>query len=147
MNNQTEKFWNEYCDKHGVDASEAVDVFSFGTAADELADLVKQGKKTATCSVYVEYEWEGEALPEKGDLSIVVDAAENPAAVIQVTDVTTMPMNEVPEVFALAEGEGDYQDWWNAHETFFTELLESYGSTFRKDMLVVCERFNVVYGG
>ncbi|WP_026702904.1 ASCH domain-containing protein [Salibacterium aidingense] len=145
MNQQTEKFWNDYCEKHEVEPGQAVDVFSFGESADELADLVKQGKKTATCSVYAEYEWEREPLPKKGDLRIVLDAQGDPAAVIRITEVAITPMKEVPEAFALAEGEGDYNTWWNAHETFFRQLLESHGSGFSENMLVVCERFEMVH--
>ena len=39
-----------------------------------------------------------------------------PVAIIQVTEVFVSPMNEVPVAFALAEGEGDYAYWWNAHD-------------------------------
>ena len=54
-------------------------------------------------------------------------------------------MNEVTEEFALAEGEGDYQFWWDAHRKFFTELLKEYDIAFTPNMLVVCERFKKVY--
>ena len=54
-------------------------------------------------------------------------------------------MNEVTEDFALAEGEGDYHFWWDAHEQFFTKLLKDYHKEFSPNMLVVCERFKKVY--
>ena len=54
-------------------------------------------------------------------------------------------MNEVAEDYALAEGGGDYQFWWEAHEKFFSELLKEYDKEFSPEMLVVCERFEKVY--
>lgn len=57
-----------------------------------------------------------------------------------------MPMNEVPEEFAIAEGEGDrtYQYWKDAHVKFFTDELRQMGMNFKEDMLLVCERFELV---
>lgn len=57
-----------------------------------------------------------------------------------------MPMNEVPEEFAIAEGEGDrtYEYWYEGHKKFFTDELKKIGHEFSDDMLLVCERFEVV---
>jgi uncharacterized protein YhfF len=56
-------------------------VFSFGDSkklADELVALVRQGIKTATCSALMGYEKDETPLPQKGDLSIVLDGSGNP---------------------------------------------------------------------
>lgn len=53
------------------------------------------------------YEIEQERLPQKGDSSILLNSREEPAAIIQTTEVQIMPMNKVPAEFAEAEGEGD----------------------------------------
>lgn len=55
-------------------------------------------------------------------------------------------MNEVPIAFAIAEGEGDlsYDYWWNAHQAFFTKELAAYEQSFSEEMLLVCERFELV---
>lgn len=71
----------------------------------------------------------------------MLDENNQPVAVIQVQSVDVLPMNEVSEEFALAEGEGDYNFWWRAHEEFFTNELKPYGKTFSPDLMVVCERF------
>jgi uncharacterized protein YhfF len=57
-----------------------------------------------------------------------------------------MPMNEVPEEFAISEGEGDrtYQYWWDVHVEFFTEELPKIGEEYSEEMLLVCERFELV---
>ncbi|WP_010097960.1 ASCH domain-containing protein [Ornithinibacillus scapharcae] len=145
MNTRVEQFWKDFCDANQMEGVEYKEAFQFGVSADWLASLVVEGKKTATTSGYVFYELEKEALPQAGEYCIVLDGQDNPVAVIQTESVEVVPMNEVSEEFALAEGEGDYQYWWEAHEKFFTELLAEYDRPFSPDMLVVCERFVKVY--
>ena len=145
MSDKVEQFWHAFCqasDRAGINYKEA---FQFGFAPDWLADLVVEGKKTATTSGFVFYELENEALPALGEYQIVLDAQEEPVAVIQTESVDIVPMNQVSEEFALAEGEGDYQFWWDTHEKIFTEELKDYDLEFSPEMLVVCERFKNVY--
>ena len=139
------QFWHDFCVTTQQEGAQYKEAFQFGVAADWLADLVVEGKKTATTSGYVFYELEKEALPQVGEYSIVLNSADKPVAVIQIQSVEVMPMNEVSEEFALAEGEGDYRYWWDAHEKFFSNLLREYGKEFSPNMLVVCERFKKVY--
>jgi uncharacterized protein YhfF len=139
------QFWDDFCVLNQQEEAEYKDAFQFGASADWLADLVVEGKKTATTSGHIFYELEKEALPQAGEYYIVLNGAEEPVAVIQIQSVEVVPMNEVTEEFALAEGEGDYRFWWDAHETFFSELLKAYGKEFSPNMLVVCERFKKVY--
>ena len=139
------QFWNDFCVVTQQEGAQYKDSFQFGASADWLADLVVEGKKTATTSGYVFYELEKEAIPQAGEYYIVLNGVEKPVAVIQIQSVEVMPMNEVTEDFALAEGEGDYRFWWDAHEKFFSELLKEYDKEFSPDMLVVCERFKKVY--
>ena len=141
------KFWNDYWITQGQNPSKNVEAFQFGVEADRLADLVVEGQKTATCSAHILYELEDEALPQAGQYNIVLNSKDLPVAIIQLTGVSIIPMNEVPRDFALAEGEGDYKHWWNEHEQFFKKELEAYGLTYSEDMLLVCERFKVVHSG
>ena len=145
MNEQTINFWNEYCIVNGQAPSNRIDAFQFGSDADRLAALVVAGKKTATCSAHVLYELEGETMPQTGQYSVVLNSKELPVAIIQVTSVALIPMNKVPEEFALAEGEGDYTYWWNAHEQFFAEELAAHGLNYSENLVLVCERFKVVH--
>ena len=143
--NKVQQFWNEFCVTNHKEGNEYKDAFQFGASADWLADLVVEGKKTATTSGFVFYELEKEDIPQAGEYYIVLSGQEEPVAVIQIQSVEVVPMNEVTEEFALAEGEGDYRFWWEAHEKFFTELLKEYDIEFSPNMLVVCERFKKVY--
>lgn len=145
MNEKTGGFWNEYWMRQSKEPPEEYDAFQFGADADRLAQLVAVGKKTATCSAAVLYELEGEAMPKVGQYSIVLNSNDLPVAIIQVTSVALIPMNKVPEEFALAEGEGDYRYWWEAHKDFFTQELAVHELSYSEDLLLVCERFKVVH--
>ncbi|RHW33998.1 ASCH domain-containing protein [Lysinibacillus yapensis] len=143
--NKVQQFWIDFCAENHKEGIKFKDAFQFGVSADWLADLVVEGKKTATTSGFVFYELEKEAIPQAGEYYIVLDGQEEPVAVIQIHSVEVVPMNEVTEEYALAEGEGDYRFWWDAHEKFFTDLLKEYNMEFSPNMLVVCERFEKVY--
>ncbi|WP_217587590.1 ASCH domain-containing protein [Lentibacillus saliphilus] len=144
MNDAAQSYWKTFWKSEQPPTH--VEAWQFGDDADYLAQLVIDGIKTATCSAHVLYEIEGEALPAVGDYSIILNSVDEPVAIIETTDVTVMPMNEVSEAFAAAEGEGDrtHTYWWTTHERFFTEELEKIGRTFSEDMLLVCERFRLV---
>jgi uncharacterized protein YhfF len=144
MNQAAKTYWDEYWKEQEKPAS--VSAWQFGVDADRLAKLVIDGIKTATCSGLVFYELENEPLPAVGDYSIVLNSQDMPVAIIKTISVEIIPMNEVPEEFAVAEGEGDrtYQYWKDAHIKFFTEELSKVGLAFSEDMLLVCERFELI---
>jgi uncharacterized protein YhfF len=123
--------------------------WSFGANAehaDELLRLVLDGTKTATASALWDYEADGEALPETGSLSIILDGVGHPHALIETTDVTVTPFDEVDDEHAWLEGEGDRSltHWRDVHERFFTEHA-GHDRGFAADMPIVLERFRVVY--
>ena len=123
--------------------------WSFGGTpeqADALLALVLDGTKTATAGARWDYEAEGEDLPEPGDLSIVLDGAGHPRALIAVTDVAVVPFDEVDAEHAALEGEGDLSlsHWREVHREFFTRFA-FHDKGFRDDMPVVCGRFRVLF--
>ena len=123
--------------------------WSFGATpehADGLLRLVLEGTKTATATALWDFEAEGEELPQAGTLSIILDGAGHPHALIETTDVRVVPFDEVDEEHARLEGEGDLslEHWRDVHERFFTEHAE-HDRGFSPDMPVVLERFRVVY--
>jgi uncharacterized protein YhfF len=123
--------------------------WSFGDSpeqSDALLALVLDGTKTATAGALWDYEHEGEALPEVGTLSILLDGAGHPRALIEVTDVDVVPFDEVDEDHARREGEGDRSlaHWRDEHRRFFTSVA-THDRGFAEDMPVVLERFRVVY--
>lgn len=123
------------------------DAWSFGDACDELAALVRDGIKTATCSAWGLYEAEGEDLPKEGEYNIILDSDENAVCITKTTNVYVVPFSEVTAEHAFKEGEGDrsLMYWRKVHQTFFTEELKEIDQDFDPSMKVVCEEFEVVY--
>jgi uncharacterized protein YhfF len=56
--------------------------------ADELGELIACGIKTATCSALWEWEAEGNPIPQKGQLTVVVDGEGHPLCIVETTEVT-----------------------------------------------------------
>ncbi|MFB1083010.1 ASCH domain-containing protein [Jeotgalibacillus sp. JSM ZJ347] len=146
MNEASQKYWTEFWNTQGKEQPASVTAWQFGAVPDQLAQLVIDGVKTATCSGLVFYELENEPLPAVDDYSIILSSKDEPLAIIRTSQVEQMPMNEVPEEFAIAEGEGDrtYRYWKEAHERFFKKELNEIGLEFTEDMMLVCERFELV---
>lgn len=113
--------------------------------ADALLALVLGGKKTATASAFEDYS-ESDPVPVVGSLSIVLDGAGHPRALLRTTEVSVVAFDEVSEAHAHAEGEGDRSlaQWRHDHERFFTDV-DPFGRGFRHDMPVVLEGFVVHY--
>ncbi|MDQ1912612.1 ASCH domain-containing protein [Paenibacillus sp. GD4] len=146
MNVASKRYWDKYWISQGHEKPKSVSAWKFGANPDHLAHLVIDGVKSATCSGLIFYEIENEPLPSTEDYSIILNSNDEPVAIIKTVDVRVIPMNEVPEEFAVAEGEGDrtYQYWNENHEKFFIEELSKLGLTFSQDMMLVCERFELV---
>ena len=121
------------------------EAWSFGD--DELTELVKGGKKTATASAYDCYLAEDEDLPEIGETSVLLDNDDEAVCIIRTTKVTIVPFNEVSEEHAKKEGEGDcsLKYWRTVHKKFFQEELADIGKEFDEEMPVVCEEFEVIF--
>ena len=86
------------------------EVFSFGNTdimADELVQLVKAEKKTATSSVFCFYEMEGAALPQGGKLSILCNSKNEAECIMLTTKVYTTSFNLISKKHAYKEGEGN----------------------------------------
>ena len=115
--------------------------FAFGDSpelADALLALVLSGKKTATCGPLRDIE-AGEPMPVVGRRDVVRDGRDKPACVIETIEVTQVRFDDVGEDFAVAEGEGPYDEWRQGHIDFFTR-----NGGWTGDMMLVCERFKLV---
>ena len=140
-----QEMWEAYSQREHTE--EDYDAWAFGVDADELARLVYEGIKTATASAYPLYELEGEALPEAGQYSVILDSQENAVCVIRTERVFLVPFRDVDARQAWKEGEGDrsLSYWRKVHEPFFRSCLVDAGLLFSEDMNVVCEEFIRVY--
>ncbi|MGO1852046.1 MAG: ASCH domain-containing protein [Microbacterium sp.] len=142
-------FWDAARAAHPELPPSVPEAWAFGATpehADGLLALVLAGTKTATASSFWDYDATGDALPEVGDLSIILDSAGAPRAVIETTATATVPFDEVAAEHAHAEGEGDrtLAHWREVHELFWREHSEN-PRGFELDMPVLCEQFRLIY--
>lgn len=115
--------------------------------ADDLVELARIGIKRATASLFLLYDFEGDRVPEAGDISILTDWDGNARCVIKNVRVSILPFKDITEEHARIEGEGDktLEYWRRAHRGIFEADAESTGEVFNEDMLVVFEEFEVVF--
>ena len=127
--------------------SGSYEAWAFGDAQDKLAELVKQGIKTATCSAYDLYQIENEPLPQAGSYSIILNSGDEAVCIIKTLKVYVTEYNKVSEEHAFKEGEGDrsLEYWRKVHEEFLTDELSSVNVKFNENIKVVFEEFEVVY--
>ncbi len=109
--------------------------------------LIHAGEKTAGCSMKYWYEKGGEPMPKVGHLQVVTDWYGNPTSIIEIVSVLECKFSEVTEDFAKEEGEGDKSlQWWrNAHWKFFSEECKELAIEPSESMLLILEKFKVVY--
>lgn len=150
MNKQAQTYWDEFWQGKTTPTNVTAEQWGWeGTVmADELADLIIKGIKTASCSSYDECLYYNEdPLSKIGSYTIVLNSKDEPVGIIKYTDMTIMPMNEVTEEIARAEGEGDlsYDYWYEGHKKFFKELMPEIGKEFYEEMPLAVERFELVH--
>lgn len=124
--------------------------FAFpGPLRDALVTAILDGRKTTTSSLLVEYENDGEPLPQAGDREAVVDSAGHRVAVIETTGVRVLRVGDVDLAHALGEGEGyaSVAEWRTGHERFWhsPEVRAELGADFaiRDDTLMVAQAFRL----
>lgn len=144
--NKIKNFWEDFCNKNRLPLDTPYDAWSFGMdskTANELADLVDKGIKTATTSAYG---LDDEELSKVGEYNIILDGNENPICVTQTKVVYIMPYNLITPEHAWHEGEGDrsYNYWRKVHDKFFEEEFKLYGKKFYEQAPMVCEVFEKI---
>lgn len=149
MTETVENYWQRIRAEFPELPEAAPEAWAFGATpehADSLLELVLSGIKTGTASSVWDYEATGERMPQVGDLSVILDGAGAPRAVIRTTSVEIVPFLEVSAEHAHAEGEGDrtLAAWRSIHERFWREYADD-PRGWAADMPVLCERFALVH--
>ena len=113
--------------------------------ADELAKATISGQKTGTASLL--WDMESTGIPKPGDLSLVTFANDEPACVIETTEINIVPFNEVNPEFAATEGEIDpsLEHWRKCHWREFVDQCYKLNRIPSETMPVISERIKVVY--
>ena len=137
------EFWRDFVAATGIDGPHSAWGFASGPLMTELGLLVRDGPKRATAGLLAAYERDGEALPQPGDLSVILDEHGRPLCVIRTTGVELRRFGDVDEEFAWTEGEGDRSlaYWRDAHIRFFA----SEGDPVDEESELVLERFDLLW--
>lgn len=140
------EMWIAY-KKINPEIGDEIDAWAFGVSADDLANLVVRGEKTATASAYELYKLENEPLPQAGSFDVILDSQDRAVCIIEITKVSVLPFNQVSADHAFKEGEGDKSlaYWQRVHQEFFTKCLAEAGLEFSSGTGVVLEEFRKVY--
>lgn len=144
------KMWEKYLDTSGKNKAIAYESWHFSNNeedANELAELTRTRVKRATASLHKVYSFENEPIPKVGEFSVVTNWQDEAICIIQVEKVEILPFRTITEEHEKIEGEGDMslEYWRKAHIKFFNEEANKMGIQFTEDLLVVFERFKVVY--
>lgn len=117
--------------------------FKFGDSAElsaRLIQLVRQGKKRATCGALRDFEDEPDSMPVVGRTDICAHWDGTPALVIKTTKVEKIRFCDVTEAMALAEGENDtLEGWRKGHKAFFKR-----NGGWDPEMMLVFEHFDLI---
>ncbi|MDP6455677.1 MAG: ASCH domain-containing protein [SAR202 cluster bacterium] len=144
-------FWDRFIATVDYDASSKFyEAFHFDDNepdANALAKLVLNGTKQATAGLLWASEYDDQPLPKPGDFSVVTNWDGKPLCVIETTQVDVRPYEDVTEEFAAVDGEGDgsLRHWRDVHWRYFSRECARIDKEPDVRMLVICERFNVVY--
>ncbi len=114
--------------------------------SEALLGLIRSGQKRAGTSLLWAIEADNEAVPQVGDMALVVDHLNQPALICRNTQVDIVPYNQVTAEYAAIEGEGDgsLAYWREAHWDFFTRECQRIGREPVETMPVVCTVFELV---
>ena len=139
------EMWDLFTMREGVAAE--YEAWAFGGDPDGLAALILKRGKTATSSALALYEAEEAPLPREGEYSVILDSRDAAVCVIRTVRVYTTPFDRVSPAHAWKEGEGDrsLEHWRRVHRAFFSSELKEIGQSFREDMGVACEDFELVF--
>lgn len=117
--------------------------FKFGDSADlsaRLIELVRSGKKRATCGALADFADDPASMPVVGRTDIAANWDGTPALVIKTLKVEQIRFCDVTEDMALAEGEDEnLKGWREGHKAFFAR-----NGGFDPEMMLVFEHFDLI---
>ncbi len=149
---EIEEYWKGYIRSfsEGETVPTSYHVWHFGNnrrLANELAELVKSGIKTATSTLLCEIEHDNEVISRVGDSVVVTEWDGKPVCVIEIIEVEIKSFNEIDQQFAYDYGEGERTlEWWLKDMwIYYEKVCKGIGKSPSEDMLLLCERFRVVY--
>lgn len=150
-NNSAKDLWADFLSKHTEFASEKTpEAGYFGdneTDANSLANLVAKDIKRATSHSLLSLQLREEVMPKVGDFFVVTDWKGNAKCLVRTTSVKLLPYFSIHAEHARLEGEGDKSlDYWKkVHWEYYTRELEPFERVPRESMIIVFERFELMF--
>lgn len=125
-----------------VDSLRSIEFGTPGESRARLVNLIVNGNKRATAGLLHDYAREGEPVEHVGECLAMADNDGNHVATLYVTHVEVTRFADVPDAFALAEGEGDLNgaDFRASHLDYWTRV----GETISDDTRVVQVYFDLL---
>lgn len=112
------------------------DRWTFGIDVDRLVNLVLNGKKTATTSLY-----ELDNVSKVGDISILTDSKDSNICFIKTISVVITEFKNITWNLAKLEGENkSLNEWKETHMNYFNKI----DSNFNENTKVIFEVFEVI---
>ncbi len=109
--------------------------WTFGIDTDKLINLVLDGRKTATSSLY-----KFDNLPIVGDISVLTDLNNNSVCVVKTKEVIVTEFKRITWDLAKLEGEDkSLKEWRRVHIDYFNKI----DSSFNENTKVIFEIFEV----
>ena len=147
----TSEFWKSYL--KATNQSEENAVYSgelvfedTGFTGETQLSLVLSGAKTAIFTPLESIEVNLENIPVVGETYVVLDPSDEPHCIIELTDVTIVPLNEISWDLARRDGENEnLSDWQDKMREFLEDEADLCGFEAREDSKIVCEIFRVIY--
>ncbi len=139
-----QEMWMKFTEKSNLQ-NEKYTAWAFGDTPDELAELVLKGIKTATSSLYCLYDIKENKLSKVGEYNIVLNSKNEAVCIIKTTTISIIPFNKITEQQAIAEGDGNLNNWKKIHRDFYTDCLKVYDIKFEENTELVFEEFELVY--
>jgi len=115
-----------------------MDRWIFGDKPDELLNNVLEGKKTATCALY------NNEVPEIGEKNIIMNSKEKDVCMIEIVNYKILKYREMTNEMAMAEGEGNLEEWREIHKRFFSSELGMNENAFDENIFIIYYLFRVI---
>lgn len=110
--------------------------WSFGIDVDRLVNLVLNGKKTATSSLY-----KLDNVSKGGDISILTDSKGNNICFTKITNIIVTEFKNITWDLAKLEGENkSLNEWKENHMNYFNEIYPN----FNENTKIIFEVFEVI---
>ena len=153
LSDAVKRLWAAFLSRPGVPVDAETrfyDIFQVGDEkadADEGADLILTGVKTATSSLQWEYDATGKPPPRVGAFSIVANGSAEPVCVVETTWLEVLPFSQIDADFARDYGEwdGTLATWRKECWAYYSAQCKALNRIPSRDMPLLCERFRVVF--